>query len=57
MFNYRKGKKHTEETRAKMSSSKAGETNPMFGKLCREKTRTKISAKNGTSKAFDVNDL
>ena len=38
------GKKRSEETRAKMSNSKAGEKHPMFGKLHSEKTRAKISS-------------
>jgi group I intron endonuclease len=38
------GYKHTEETRAKISSSITGEKHPMFGKQHSEETRTKMSS-------------
>ena len=49
------GKKHSEETRAKMSSLKVGELHPMFGKSITQETKSKISAVKGT--AIKVTDL
>jgi len=43
------GKKHTVETRAKMSAAKRGEKNPMFGKSPSAETRAK---KRASAKAF-----
>src|SRR5438105_15770900 len=42
------GKKHTDDTIAKMSSSLSGEKNPMFGKKHTDDTRAKMSSSKGT---------
>jgi group I intron endonuclease len=42
---YRKGKKHTEETKLKMSKARSGVNNCMYGKKHSTETRNKISQK------------
>ena len=38
-----RGRKHSDETRMKMSASRKGEKHPMFGKLHSEETKSKMS--------------
>ena len=43
---HRTGKRHSEETRLKMSEAKRGENNPLFGKHHSEESRKKMSEAN-----------
>ena len=48
----RKGSKHTEETRRKMSEAKNGKKNPFYGKYHSEETKRKMSeAQKGRKKS------
>ena len=40
------GKRHTEETLAKLSAANRGDKNPMYGKIVSDETRAKLSAAN-----------
>ena len=42
-----KGRKHTEETRKKMSIAKTGDKHPMYGKHCSEETNMSLIKKRG----------
>jgi len=58
MSESKKGSKHTEETKAKMSDSKKGEKNSLFGKTHSKETKNKISVARGTAvKVLDLSFL
>ena len=51
-----KGKKHSEETKEKMSEANKGKNNPMYGKHHSEEARERMSkARKGTKKIVKQN--